>query len=123
MMNSILGGATAKPFITTHNDLKMDLFMRVAPELYLKKLVVGGFDKVFEIGKNFRNESMDQTHNPEFTSIEAYQAYTDYIDWMNLTEKLISELVFSIFGSFKIKILNGDYKEVEINFEGPYKRV
>lgn len=85
MMNMIPGGATARPFMTHHNDLNMKLYMRIAPELYLKQLVVGGFDRVFEIGKNFRNESIDQTHNPEYTSCEFYMAYADFNDLISLT--------------------------------------
>merc|ERR1719498_1962029 len=90
MMNQICGGAAAKPFVTHHNDLNIDLFMRIAPELYLKQLVVGGFDRVYEIGRQFRNEGIDLTHNPEFTSMEFYMSYADYEDLMNIAEELIS---------------------------------
>lgn len=93
MMNLIAGGATAKPFVTHHNDLGIDMFMRVAPELFLKELVVGGLDRVFEIGKNFRNESIDLTHNPEFTACEFYQAYANYEVLMGMTEELLVNLV------------------------------
>ena len=93
MMGSIAGGATAKPFITHHNDLNMDMYMRIAPELYLKQLVVGGFNRVYEIGRQFRNEGIDLTHNPEFTTCEFYWASKDVFDLMNLTEELVSGLV------------------------------
>ena len=85
MMHPIAGGATARPFTTHHNALDMELFLRVAPELYLKRLLVGGFDKVFEINRSFRNEGISVKHNPEFTMMELYQAYADYVDMMNIT--------------------------------------
>ncbi|HJX01646.1 MAG TPA: lysine--tRNA ligase, partial [Candidatus Humimicrobiaceae bacterium] len=89
MLQSIPGGATARPFRTHHNALDMDLYLRIAPELYLKRLIIGGFDKVFEINRNFRNEGISYKHNPEFTMLEFYQAYADYNDMMDLTEKLL----------------------------------
>ena len=89
MMHPIPGGATAKPFITHHNALDMDMFLRIAPELYLKRLVVGGFEKVFEINRNFRNEGLSTRHNPEFTMMEFYEAYRDYRDLMDFTEQLL----------------------------------
>lgn len=90
MINMIAGGAAAKPFKTHHNDLNMDCFMRIAPELYLKELIVGGLDRVYEIGKQFRNEGIDLTHNPEFTTCEFYWAYADYNDLMVVTEEMLS---------------------------------
>jgi len=102
MMHGILGGAAARPFATHHNALDLDLFMRIAPELYLKRLVVGGFDRVYEIGRNFRNEGLSRQHNPEFTMLEFYQAYATYEDLMQLTETLFRELAIEITGSATI---------------------
>lgn len=118
MLHPIMGGANAKPFVTHHNALDMDLFLRIAPELYLKKLVVGGFDRVFEIGRNFRNEGIDKNHNPEFTGLEAYQAYADYNDMADLIEKLLRFIATEVLGTSKIMI-----GEREIDLSKPFKRV
>ncbi|MBZ5696179.1 MAG: lysine--tRNA ligase [Acidobacteriia bacterium] len=111
MMHSILGGATARPFVTHHNTFDMDLFLRIAPELYLKRLVVGGLDRVYEINRNFRNEGIDAIHQPEFTMLEFYQAYSDALELMDLTEELLRGLAEKVCGSAKIK-----YGEREIDF-------
>jgi lysyl-tRNA synthetase, class II len=111
MMHPILGGATARPFVTHHNTFDMDLYLRIAPELYLKRLVVGGLDRVYEINRNFRNEGIDAIHQPEFTMLEFYQAYSNSLDLMELTEELIRGLAEKVCGSTKIK-----YGEDELDF-------
>ncbi len=102
ILNTIPGGAAARPFITHHNTLDIDMYMRIAPELYLKRLIVGGFERVYEMGRQFRNEGMDVKHNPEFTTVEVYQAYTDYEGMMNLTEDLISTVAQEVLGTTQI---------------------
>jgi len=118
MMQPIAGGATAKPFVTHHNTLKMDLFLRIAPELYLKRLVVGGFERVFEINRNFRNEGISIQHNPEFTMMEFYQAYATYEDLMDLTEDLICHVAEKVVGSLKF-----EYGEREVDLSRPWQRL
>ncbi len=118
ILQPLAGGAIAKPFVTHHNALNSDLFLRVAPELYLKKLIIGGYDKVYEIARCFRNEGIDHAHNPEFTQIEFYWAYKDYEDLMKLTEDLISKLVLKVKGSNKLT-----YQEKEYDFTAPYPRL
>ena len=124
-MNVIPGGATANPFITHHRELDIDMYMRIAPELYLKMLIVGGFDRVYEIGKQFRNEGIDLTHNPEFTTMEFYWAYCDYNDLMTVTEELLSSMVLKIKGSYKFMYHKDgpDTEPVEIDFTPPFRRI
>jgi len=116
MMHPILGGATARPFVTHHNTFDMDLYLRIAPELYLKRLVVGGIDRVYEINRNFRNEGIDAIHTPEFTMLEFYQAYSDYLELMNLTEDLFRTVAENVCGTTKVK-----YGDIEIDF-GKFER-
>jgi len=123
MMNKIAGGATAKPFKTFHNDLGMDLFMRIAPELYLKMLVVGGLNRVYEIGRQFRNEGIDLTHNPEFTTCEFYWAFADMYDVLDLTEEMVSGMVKSITGGYKTKFHTQGGEVYDVNWEKPWRRV
>ncbi len=118
MMQSIPGGATARPFTTQHNALDMELFLRVAPELYLKRLVVGGFEKVFEINRNFRNEGLSTRHNPEFTMLEFYEAYADYNDLMDITEEMLRGLAIDVLGSTVVP-----YQGDEYDFGKPFTRM
>jgi len=118
MLHPIPGGAAARPFITHHNAYDIDLYLRIAPELYLKRLVVGGFERVFEINRNFRNEGVSTKHNPEFTMIEYYMAYGDYKDGINLTEGIINHAVQGALGGFDVEF--GDKK---ISFKAPFKRL
>lgn len=122
ILNLKTGGANAKPFKTKHNSLNLDMSMRVAPELFLKNCIVGGLNKVFEIGKNFRNEGMDPTHNPEFTACELYWAFADYQDLLTFTEQIIGEIVFRIKGSYKFAI-HKDGKEIQLDFTAPWRRI
>lgn len=118
MMQPIPGGATARPFVTHHNALDMQLYLRVAPELYLKRLVVGGFERVFEINRNFRNEGISVRHNPEFTMMEFYQSYATYEDLMDLTEELFCHVAENLLGS-----LDFSYQGLEISFARPWRRM
>ena len=118
ILNTIAGGAAARPFITHHNTLNMDMYLRIANELYLKRLIVGGFDKVYEMGRMFRNEGMDIKHNPEFTNIELYSAYEDYNDMMDITEEIISKVALKVLGTTKIT-----YQGTEIDLTPSWKRI
>jgi len=118
MMQPVPGGATAKPFKTHHNALDMELFLRIAPELYLKRLLVGGFERVFEINRNFRNEGLSTRHNPEFTMLEFYQAYATYEDLIALTEEMISSICQKVNGTMHIS-----YQGTEVNLSPPWKRL
>jgi lysyl-tRNA synthetase class 2 len=128
MLNMIPGGAAARPFITHHNELNQRMYLRIAPELYLKQLVVGGLDRVYELGRQFRNEGIDLTHNPEFTSIEAYWAYMDHEDMMRMTEELLSGMAVALHGSHTVKYApkaadGTDIAPIHFNFKPPFKRL
>lgn len=112
------GGAAAKPFITHHNELDLDLYLRVSPEQSLKRIMVGGMEAIFEINKNFRNESIDKTHNPEFTMLEAYRAYVDYENMMDLLERMVEHIALKLFNTTKLK-----FKGKEVDVKAPWKRV
>lgn len=118
VLNTIQGGATARPFMTHHNALNMDLYLRIATELYLKRLIVGGMEKVYEIGRIFRNEGIDTSHNPEFTSVELYEAYTDYHGMMDLTEQMISSIAQQVLGTMKVT-----YDGEEIDLTPSWRRL
>ncbi|MCW8107707.1 lysine--tRNA ligase [Alteromonas ponticola] len=128
MLQVIPGGATAKPFVTHHNAMDIEMFLRIAPELYLKRLVVGGFERVFEINRNFRNEGLSTRHNPEFTMLEFYQAYADYNDLMDLTEDMLRTLAQDILGTAQIINTERDaegnvLREIQYDFEKPFDRL
>lgn len=118
ILNTIAGGATARPFITHHNTLDIDMYLRIANELYLKRLIVGGFDKVYEMGRMFRNEGMDATHNPEYTAMELYQAYADYEDMMEITEHMVETVATNVLGKTTI-----EYDGQEIELKAPWARI
>lgn len=118
MMHPIPGGALARPFVTYHNTLDMEMYLRIAPELYLKRLIVGGFERVYEINRNFRNEGISTRHNPEFTMVEFYQAYADYTELMTFTEKLLQFLCDEVIGSRQLA-----YQNHVIDFDQPFKRM
>jgi len=118
LLNTVQCGATARPFTTHHNTLGLDMFLRIAPELYLKRLIVGGLEKVYELGRMFRNEGMDVKHNPEFTMMELYQAYTDYRGMMDITEEMIKAVAVEVTGGLSVI-----WQGAEINLEGPWRRL
>jgi lysyl-tRNA synthetase, class II len=118
MMQLIAGGAVARPFVTHHNALDIDLYLRIAPELFLKRLLVGGFERVYEINRNFRNEGISTRHNPEFTMLELYQAYADYTDFMNLVERMCQGLCDAVIGSRRI-----EYQDEMYDFSQPFRRI
>jgi len=118
ILQQIAGGASARPFITHHNTLDVDMYLRIATELYLKRLIVGGFEGVYEIGRNFRNEGMDRNHNPEFTCMELYVQYKDYNWMMSFTEQLLERIAIAVNGTTKVQI--GDH---EVDFKAPYRRL
>ena len=118
MMQVIPGGAVARPFITHHNSLDQDMYLRIAPELFLKRLVVGGFERVYELNRNFRNEGLSTRHNPEFTMLEFYQAYADYTDLMDMTEEMLRLLAHEATGSGSVS-----YQGVTLDFDQPFARL
>jgi lysyl-tRNA synthetase class 2 len=118
MFHPIPGGATAKPFKTHHNALDMELYMRVAPELFLKRLVIGGLERIFEINRCFRNEGISTQHNPEFTMLEFYQSYATYEEMMSMTEELLCSMVKEIHGGFRLT-----YQGKELDFTPPWRRI
>ena len=118
ILGAIAGGAAARPFITHHNTLNIDMYLRIATELYLKRLIVAGFEKVYELGRTFRNEGMSVRHNPEFTMIELYQAFADYNDMMELTENMVAEVCKKVNGTTKVT-----YQGTEIDFMPPWRRI
>ena len=118
ILSPIAGGAAARPFVTHHNALDTDMYLRIATELYLKRLIVAGFEKVYDMGKNFRNEGVDIRHSPEFTAIELYEAYADYNDMMEITENMIAYVCEKIHGTTKI-----NYQGTEIDFTPPWRRI
>ena len=117
-LQPIYGGALARPFKTHHNYLGIDLYMRIAPELYLKRIAAGGLERIYEIGKNFRNEDIDAQHNPEFTTLELYEAYSDYFGMMSLTESLVCDIIKDLIGEFKLP-----FGEKTIDFTPQWKRM
>jgi len=117
ILQPLYGGATARPFVTHHNALDVDLYLRIADELYLKRLIVGGFEGVYEISKNFRNEGMDKTHNPEYTALEIYVAYKDYVWMMDMTEECLNSIVRTVIGSEAVQ-----FQDVELSFARPFRR-